>query len=51
MEAELVHKLSCHFEYNLKTAIITQGVQTLEALLNLLAQWEDDIINQDSIYT
>ena len=50
-EAELVHKLSYHFDVNIRTAILTQGINTLEALLNMLTQWEDVMPSAKVQYT
>lgn len=50
-EEELMHKLSFHFDLSLRAEILTQDIQMLEALLNLLAQWEDVMPSTSGAYT
>lgn len=41
VESELVQKIANHYEQNVKIAVFTRGVETIESLLNMLSQWEE----------
>lgn len=46
-----MHKLSFNFDINLHMAILTQGIQILNAFLNMLQEWEDVMTSAKPTFT